>query len=107
MSEFKPLIVSSPSSEVVRYIFVKKHVSSGDSDLPKDKTLFVTNLPLETTQEEIHNMFGSCGKINEVRFKSIRKRIISEPTTYEDDDEDALELLIQEEEGTKRSSYPD
>jgi len=106
MADFKPVSVSS-EGDVLRYMFMKKHVSSGDSELPNDRTLFLTNLPLEATEEEIRQFFSHCGTIKEVRLKSIRRRIISEPTTYEDDDEDALELLIQEEEGLKRSSYPD
>lgn len=42
---------------------LKKEIKGSDL-----KTLFVKNLPYDTTEEEVGNFFQPCGKIDNVRF---------------------------------------
>ncbi|SPO25564.1 related to RRP7 - essential protein involved in rRNA processing and ribosome biogenesis [Ustilago trichophora] len=74
-------IVSNLGEGVKHWIYVRKHTGGGASkeastskavreeELPTDRTLFVANLPVDTTESHIREIFGKAGNVSSVRFR--------------------------------------
>ena len=59
----------SLSEELCHYVFVRPHESKKSNDLyPKDKNLFMVNLPIDTTIPHLQRLFRHCGTISRVEF---------------------------------------
>jgi ribosomal RNA-processing protein 7 len=68
----------SPSINVKHYCYFKKHESYAtnnnfNDNLPADKTLFITNLPVDTTELHLKKLFEEYGKIEKIVFHGIIK----------------------------------
>ncbi|SPO25917.1 related to RRP7 - essential protein involved in rRNA processing and ribosome biogenesis [Ustilago trichophora] len=89
-----PLSISNSNlgQEVKHWIYVRKHTGGGaaaggagggggaskvastskagrEEELPTDRTLFVANLPVDTTESHIREMFGKVGNVSSVKFR--------------------------------------
>jgi ribosomal RNA-processing protein 7 len=67
---------ASDISSAVHYLWVRQHRAPKAADagsdataLPSHKTLFVANLPVDTTERDVRLMFGTYGGIDRVEFK--------------------------------------
>ncbi|KXN69375.1 hypothetical protein CONCODRAFT_79347, partial [Conidiobolus coronatus NRRL 28638] len=57
--------------KTLHQLFVKEHVNyTNDPATPSGRTLFLLNLPVDATQQDIKKFFGSAGKVLTVDFKS-------------------------------------
>ncbi|KAG9286695.1 hypothetical protein G9A89_012245 [Geosiphon pyriformis] len=66
-------VVNAPP-EAVHYCYFKQHETRDtSSDVPADKVLFVTNIPVDTTEEHIKHLFKECGIVERVIFHGIIK----------------------------------
>lgn len=83
-----PLSISNSNlgEGVKHWIYVRKHTGGGgagggaskvastskaarEEELPTDRTLFVANLPVDTTQSHIREIFGKVGNVSSVKFR--------------------------------------
>ena len=73
---------SKKADEVTHWVYVRKHVSSGASSsvastsklteaaqLPAERTLFMANLPVDTTESHLRDIFAKAGNISSIRFR--------------------------------------
>ncbi|RIA90590.1 ribosomal RNA-processing protein 7-domain-containing protein [Glomus cerebriforme] len=73
------LIFDSNSSDSftftsIHYCYFKSHESrNNDSFLPPDNTLFISNLPVDSTEAHIKNLFQECGPIDKIIFNEVIK----------------------------------
>eukprot|EP00128_Syssomonas_multiformis_P004334 Colp12_sorted_trinity150504_noHs@12036 len=56
----------------LHYMFLKKHSSKRDADVPQDRTLFVANLPLGCTIESLKAIFSAFGTVEEVFINEVK-----------------------------------
>ncbi|GAB1602928.1 ribosomal RNA-processing protein 7 homolog A-like [Argonauta hians] len=62
-------------SEIIRHLFIKAHSTREvDPHRPKDRTLFVINIPPYVNKSCLKNFFSKCGKIQDIY-------ICNKPTT--------------------------
>ena len=70
------------TGENKHWIYVRKHTTSAgassiastsklssDSDLPAERTLFIANLPVDTTESHLREVFAKAGTISAVKFR--------------------------------------
>jgi len=94
--EMPPLnILSSINSNEVKtipvshYIYFKKHESyRNDEDTPADCTIFVCNLPVDTTIPHLKHIFKHCGSIVNCKMNKISTDLL----------ENSEEILMEDEE---------
>ncbi|KAI9101017.1 ribosomal RNA-processing protein 7-domain-containing protein [Phlyctochytrium arcticum] len=56
---------------VTHSIFIRPHESrKADSELPEGRTLFVVNLPVDTSKSHLDRLFRRCGTIEKVVYKN-------------------------------------
>jgi ribosomal RNA-processing protein 7 len=113
---FLPLPVSiqspSSSSSSTHHLWIKPHSSSSTPDFPPKRTLFVANLPVDTTEESLRQLFLPYGPIERVEIKreaGMGTWLDGSDSEGEDDDDD--EVDVDEEEVTvpvtaKQSKQP-
>ncbi|KAF9292075.1 Ribosomal RNA-processing protein 7 [Mortierella alpina] len=98
-----PSITVSPSSphnsasykNVLHYIYFKKHESpKEDSKTPKNRTLFVLNIPVDATETHLRDLFKPCGRVVSVHF--INKVHDTNMTKEEREQQEELERLEKE-----------
>lgn len=66
---------SSSSLPTQHYLYLRPHeVTSAKDTLPKGRTLFLVNLPVDTTEGHLRSLFDKAGRVEEVRFRRIRGR---------------------------------
>ncbi|CBQ72943.1 conserved hypothetical protein [Sporisorium reilianum SRZ2] len=85
---------------VKHWIYVRKHTASSSGmastsksaveEVPAERTLFVANLPVDTTEEHVREMFGRVGGVSAVRF---RRQV-----GVEEEEEEREELGVGEDE---------
>lgn len=64
---------SSSSSPTQHYLYLRPHeVTSAKDTLPKGRTLFLVNLPVDTTEGHLRSLFEKAGRVEEVRFRRRR-----------------------------------
>ncbi|PWN19225.1 hypothetical protein BCV69DRAFT_284376 [Microstroma glucosiphilum] len=64
---------SSSSSPTQHYLYLRPHeVTSSKDTLPKGRTLFLVNLPVDTTEGHLRSLFEKAGRVEEVRFRRRR-----------------------------------
>ncbi|KAI9279040.1 ribosomal RNA-processing protein 7-domain-containing protein [Umbelopsis sp. AD052] len=55
--------------DAVHYMYIKKHESRQDSEAtPKDRTMFILNLPVDTTDEHIKRLFQPYGRVVSIKY---------------------------------------
>ncbi|KAF9095221.1 Ribosomal RNA-processing protein 7 [Mortierella sp. AD031] len=60
---------SSAYKNVLHYLYFKKHESpKEDSKTPKNRTLFLLNVPVDATENHIRDLFKPCGRVVSVHF---------------------------------------
>ncbi|CAG8666902.1 41752_t:CDS:2 [Gigaspora margarita] len=76
---------ANPSSSIkhhplvsIHYCYFKSHdprINSRDNStiLPAERTLFITNLPVDTTEHHIKHIFEECGIIDRILFHGVLK----------------------------------
>eukprot|EP01104_Vermistella_antarctica_P019813 TRINITY_DN800_c0_g2_i1.p1 TRINITY_DN800_c0_g2~~TRINITY_DN800_c0_g2_i1.p1 ORF type:complete len:436 (+),score=133.28 TRINITY_DN800_c0_g2_i1:167-1474(+) len=88
LGAYKALAVPIPGTPATRYLYLREHNSAShrggsddaynsDSDDDEDEarvrcTLFVTNLPYDCIDEDMEQVFESCGDVIEVSFGSLK-----------------------------------
>ncbi|RIB17489.1 ribosomal RNA-processing protein 7-domain-containing protein [Gigaspora rosea] len=77
---------ANPSSSIkhhplvsIHYCYFKSHdprINTRDNStiLPAERTLFITNLPVDTTEHHIQNIFEECGIIDRILFHGKKKK---------------------------------
>ncbi|KAK9768151.1 hypothetical protein K7432_001445 [Basidiobolus ranarum] len=80
ISGFKILPVEMPASSVspsvTHYFYFKKHNVRQDNPLtPEDRTLFLLNLPTDTTESHIKHLFRHIGKVERVSFNMTERQM--------------------------------
>jgi len=60
------------SSDTTHYLFLRRHQAKPGSALPEDRTLFLANIPVDSTERSLGQFFGAhgCGLIETVGFSS-------------------------------------
>ncbi|CAB4409298.1 unnamed protein product [Rhizophagus irregularis] len=71
---------SDPSTFTsIHYCYFKSHESrntnndDNDKHLPPNNTLFISNLPIDSTEAHIKHLFQECGKIDRIIFNEVIK----------------------------------
>lgn len=69
IGDFGVLAVSY-SSQATHYIYMRAHQmrANADHDMPVDRSLFLVNVPPDSTERELTTVFSSCGTVEQVRF---------------------------------------
>ena len=63
------ILTISNSSQASHYLYIRTHASRTVSDdLPTDRTLFLVNVPPDSTERELITLFSTCGTIDKVKF---------------------------------------
>lgn len=100
-----PSITLSPSSShsspayknVLHYLYFKKHESpKEDTKTPKDRTLFLLNIPVDATESQIRELFKPYGRVVVVHF--INRIRDTHLTKEEREQQEELERLEKESE---------
>lgn len=88
---------SSAYKNIIHYLYIKKHESPReDPKTPKDRTLFVLNVPVDATEAHFRDLFKPYGRIASVHFIS---RIRDTNLTKEErEHQEELERLEREAE---------
>jgi len=68
---FCVLCVKCKTTPFQKYIYYKEHK---EKNLSPGKTLFITNLAIDTTQQDLINIFSVYGEVSEVHLDSFRKK---------------------------------
>lgn len=98
VASFHVLPLSLPSTSLqsspTHYLYLRPHQSSsksGDStSLPSGRTLFLVNLPVDTTDRHIRSLFQSAGRIERVDISAV-SNLQSAIGIQEDEEEDSEE----------------
>ena len=63
------VLTISYSPQATHYLYIRAHASrTASDDLPTDRTLFLVNIPPDSTERELITLFSSCGAIDKVKF---------------------------------------
>ncbi|KAG0340435.1 Ribosomal RNA-processing protein 7 [Podila humilis] len=92
-----PALTTSASSydNVIHYLYFKKHESpKTDAKTPKDRSLFVLNVPVDATETHFRELFKPYGRVASVHF--INRNHDSNLTKEEREHHEELERLDRE-----------
>ncbi|KAG0203115.1 Ribosomal RNA-processing protein 7 [Mortierella sp. GBA30] len=98
-----PSITLSPTSphsspaykNILHYIYFKKHESpKEDAKTPKNRTLFVLNIPVDASESHLRDLFKPCGRVVSVHF--MNKVRDTNMTKEEREQQEELERLEKE-----------
>lgn len=91
---------SSNKSSAVHHIYARPHsntsTTNSNPSLPSDRTLFVANLPLDTTQQHLKSLFSKAGVVQKIKMQLARN--VGWIQKEEDEEEEEDEDLDDEEE---------
>ena len=63
------VLTISYSPQATHYLYIRAHASrTASDDLPTDHTLFLVNVPPDSTERELITLFSTCGTIDKVKF---------------------------------------
>ncbi|WVW85439.1 hypothetical protein I302_107477 [Kwoniella bestiolae CBS 10118] len=124
-SSFLPIPLDLPSASsstkpqtTRHYIYARPHTSkSSEGELPEDRTLFVTNLPVDAGVQDIRGVFGKWGIVEDVRMgscgsevnvleKAVRGLPVEDNESSEDEDEEEEEEEEEEGEEEQEKAEP-
>ncbi|CAI2176959.1 7771_t:CDS:2 [Funneliformis geosporum] len=110
-----PIEMSSPNTTSftsIHYCYFKSHESRSNNSsiniLPPDKTLFISNLPIDSTETHIKHLFQECGVIDRIIFNGVVKddefliNVINENRNFLLPDSSA-HVIFQKSEGLKNA----
>ncbi|KAF9103371.1 Ribosomal RNA-processing protein 7 [Mortierella sp. AM989] len=87
---------------VLHYLYFKKHESpKQDTKTPKDRTLFLLNIPVDATESHLRELFKPCGRIASVHF--LNRVRDSQLTKEEREQQEELERLEKEAEAIEET----
>lgn len=68
------------SASAVHYVFMRKHEAKSESVLPGDRTLFVSNLPVDCSERQLSQFFKAhgCGTVERVVFAGAISTVIDQ-----------------------------
>lgn len=79
--------------DAVHYMYIKKHESRQDSEAtPKDRTLFILNLPVDTTDEHIKRLFQPYGRVVSIKYHNRG----NQPEEDEEEAAEAVETAVEQ-----------
>jgi len=65
---------SSSSKDIIHTLYFKKNITRKPTpNLPENKTLFVVNIPVDSTISHFQRLFRRCGKVVDVQFHDSRR----------------------------------
>ncbi|CAG8486881.1 5353_t:CDS:2 [Funneliformis caledonium] len=112
-----PIEMSSPittSFTSIHYCYFKSHESRSNNSsiniLPPDKTLFISNLPIDSTEAHIKYLFQDCGVIDRIIFNGVIKddefliNAVNENRNFLVPDSSA-HVIFQKSEGLKQALH--
>lgn len=91
-------VVSSQKKAAVHYLYIRPDAAAstsitqegGDEEEGEKRTLFVANLPPDSTEAKLRALFSSVGAIEEVSFGARGKAAAEEEPEDEEDDDDSM-----------------
>ena len=87
------LTKSTGIETVAHFFFVKKH-SSRSEEFPAGKTLFMVNIPVDSTKEKLAKMFADLGEIERVQFQAQKKSGSSCHVVFKDSE--SVDLILED-----------
>ena len=98
----------SYSPQATHYLYIRAHASrTASDDLPTDRTLFLVNVPPDSTERELTTLFSTCGAIHKIKFGGQEALPeLDDDFTSSNEDEPAIEedtLMQEDEDATKIS----
>ena len=88
---------SSGYKNILHYVYFKKHESpKEDLKTPKNRTLFVLNIPVDATEDHLRDLFKPCGRVISVQFLNRSRATDSTLTKEEREHQEELERLEKE-----------
>ncbi|KAF8184788.1 ribosomal RNA-processing protein 7-domain-containing protein [Pholiota molesta] len=93
------------NTSTTHYLYARSHVSKADSRkvLPDGRTLFLVNLPPDTTERETVLFFKHSGTVEKVIFDfEVKEPQHDDDSESEDEDEDPMEQDAADEQPRKR-----
>ena len=101
-NNFKVLTLIMPG-EVKHCIYFRMHSNRHQSDhLPKGKTLFVINLPVDINVSTLKNIFTSCGRIKNVIFKGKKSELGFSPKNFPHASGTVAHLIFKEDDAIEK-----
>ncbi|KAF9148596.1 Ribosomal RNA-processing protein 7 [Linnemannia schmuckeri] len=84
---------SSAYKNILHYLYFKKHESpKEDAKTPKNRTLFVLNVPADATESHLREIFKPCGRVVSVQFISrVRDNNLSKEEREQQEELERLE----------------
>lgn len=93
----------SYSPQATHYLYIRAHASrTASDDLPADRTLFLVNVPPDSTERELTTLFSTCGSIHKVKFggQEALPELDDDFTSDDEGGEPAIEEnILMEEDG--------
>ena len=104
---FYAVPVSFPSTSIqpspLHYLYCRPHTAKDDqqqtqtqTQLPNGRTLFVVNLPVDTTESHLRELFRKAGPIHAVHFHQLRALSGDDEEQDEQDDDDEEEQDMEQ-----------
>ncbi|GJJ68111.1 ribosomal RNA-processing protein 7 [Entomortierella parvispora] len=88
---------SAGYKNILHYLYFKKHESpKEDPKTPKNRTLFVLNIPVDATEDHIRELFKPSGRVISVQFLNRVRSTDSTLTKEEREHQEELERLEKE-----------
>ncbi|KAG0053146.1 Ribosomal RNA-processing protein 7 [Gryganskiella cystojenkinii] len=88
---------SSGYKNILHYLYFKKHESpKEDAKTPKNRTLFLLNIPVDATETHLRDLFKPCGRVIAVHFVNRTRAMDSSLTKEEREHQEELERLEKE-----------
>ena len=102
------VLTISYSLQVTHYLYIRAHASrTASDDLPTDRTLFLVNVPPDSTERELTTLFSACGTIDKVKFggQEALPELDDDFTSSDEEDKPNAEEnnMMQEDEDTKKT----
>ena len=103
------ILTVSYSPQATHYLYIRAHASrTASDDLPTDRTLFLVNIPPDSTERELITLFSTCGAIDKVKFggQEALPELDDNFTSCDEEDEPAIEednLMQEDQDATKIS----
>jgi len=103
------ILTVSYSPQATHHLYIRAHTSrTASDDLPTDRTLFLVNVPPDSTERELITLFSTCGAIDKVKFggQEALPELDDDFTSRDEEDEPTIEenILMQEDEGATKVS---
>ncbi|CED83612.1 rRNA processing protein RRP7 [Phaffia rhodozyma] len=91
-----PIHYTTPSSSAptTHYLYIRSDASTSTSSagqIEEPRTLFVANLPPDSTEDNLRTFFGNCGPVENVKLGGQRKKSGQEGSDMEDNSDDDSE----------------